>query len=173
MIWSQLKKQVRSLMCEHLCDRVDFHKAVYRNSREGTSDRAWITIDGQEVFEVSSARWVKALGHAESSVALRKPDADPQMHRGLVDAVVEDAGSENTGLLGYSLHRYLEAPIAESLQSTNPVIRALAMLDRRTGKRTLARISVSTDEHPLVKQFFELRTAAHGSVSPLTCGPQS
>jgi hypothetical protein len=48
--------------------------------------------------------------------------------------------------------------VAESLQSTNPVMRAFAMIDRRTGKRTLARMTLRPDEHPLVRAFYELRT---------------
>jgi len=158
MKWSQLRKQIRSLICEELRDRVDFHKAVYRKSWESAYDRAWITIDGEEAFALSHGAWSNVWRDAQRSVAQQHPDADWQIQSDLVAAAIKDSGVQHTGLLSESLHRYIEAPIEDSLQSTNPLIRALAMLDRRTGKRTLARITLPHDEHPLARAFYELRT---------------
>lgn len=158
MNWSQLRKQIRSLICEELRDRVDFHKAVYRKSWESVYDRAWITIDGEEAFELSHGEWSNVWRDAKRSVARQHPEADWQTQSELVTTAIKDSGVLHTTFLSESLHRYLEAPIEDSLQSTNPVIRAFAMLDRRTGKRTLARITLADDEHPLVRAFHELRT---------------
>lgn len=164
MNWSQLRKQIRQLICEELRSRVDFHKAVYRKSWESVYDRAWITIDGEEAFELSHGAWSKVWRDAKHTVTRQHPGADWQTERKLVAAAIKDSGVEHTGFLSRSLHRYLESPIAESLQSPNPVIRAFALIDRRTGQRTLSRISLSADEHPLVKAFYELRTGnTHGS----------
>ena len=158
MNWSQLRKQMRSLTCDELRDRVDFHKAVYRKSWESVYDRAWITIDGEEAFELSHGAWSNVWRTAKFTVARQHPNADWQTQRGLVTAFLKDSGVQHTAFLCESLHRYLEAPIEDSLLSTNPVIRAFAMIDRRTGKRTLARITLGNEEHPLVRTFYELRT---------------
>jgi hypothetical protein len=40
-------------------------------------------------------------------------------------------------------------------------VQALAMFDRRVGKRRLAKMSVE-NEHPLVRKFYELRCQAEG-----------
>jgi hypothetical protein len=158
MNWSQLRKQIRSLICDELRDRVDFHKAVYRKSWESAYDRAWIAIDGEEAFELSHGAWSNVWRNAKQAVAQQYRGADSRTERTLVAAAIERSGVEHTDFLSKSLHRYLEAPILELLQSTNPVIRAFAMLDRRTGRRTLARITLSPDEHPLVRTFYDLRT---------------
>jgi hypothetical protein len=56
-----------------------------------------------------------------------------------------------------SLRVYLDISITEALQSENPFIKALAIVDRRVGKRTLERMNPAGAEHSLVKSFYELR----------------
>jgi len=48
-----------------------------------------------------------------------------------------------------------------SLCSTNPLIKSLAMLDSRTGKRRLEKLDLLA-EHPMVHFFFKLRCEAEG-----------
>ena len=51
--------------------------------------------------------------------------------------------------------------IQESINSTNPLIRMFAVLDRRIGKRTLAKISDTINEQPeWLRQFYNLRFEA-------------
>src|SRR6476660_2544832 len=122
MIWSHLTKQLRSLICEALRARVDSPKATYRKACESAYDRAWITIDGKEAFQLSHGEWTRVLRDAKQAVAAEHPEADAQTQRAHVAAAVEESGVEHTGFLGESLHRYLETPVAESLQSANPII---------------------------------------------------
>src|SRR4051812_6401642 len=49
-----------------------------------------------------------------------------------------------------ALRDYPGLSMADALASPNPLIRALAMLDRRVGQRTLAKIKLPSDEHPLI-----------------------
>jgi len=42
------------------------------------------------------------------------------------------------------------------------LIRAFAMLDSRLGKRRLRTLRLANDEHPLVRQFYDLRCEAEG-----------
>jgi len=48
-------------------------------------------------------------------------------------------------------------PIEEALQSANPFIKAFALIDRRTGNRTIEKLQISDSEHTLVKVFYNLR----------------
>jgi len=55
---------------------------------------------------------------------------------------------------------FLKTPIMEALYSDNYMIRILAIVDRRIGKRTLQKLKKSGDYQSLpswVKQFYELR----------------
>src|SRR5215831_14344953 len=114
MNWSQLRKQIRTLICDELRDRVNFHKAVYRKSWESAYDRAWITIDGEEAFELSHGAWSNAWRDARRTVEEQHPNAAWEVQRDLVATAVKDSGVEPTAFLSQSLHRYLEAPISES-----------------------------------------------------------
>ena len=56
--------------------------------------------------------------------------------------------------------RYLDLPIADALQSDDPLVRLFAILDRRAGSRTLQRISDSGEylSYPdWLRQFYLLR----------------
>lgn len=52
--------------------------------------------------------------------------------------------------------------INEMLVSGNAIVRALSLLDSRLGKRRLSALQIHDDEHPLVRQFYDLRCEAEG-----------
>jgi hypothetical protein len=56
----------------------------------------------------------------------------------------------------------LSLSVDRMLESDNAVLRALAMLDGRLGKRRLRAMRLRDDEHPLVRQFFMLRCESEG-----------
>jgi len=47
-------------------------------------------------------------------------------------------------------------PLSEALESSNPIIKAFALIDRRVGKRTIDKIEISDSEYTPVKAFYEL-----------------
>ena len=60
-----------------------------------------------------------------------------------------------------ALGAYRNKDIQESINSTNPLVRMFAVLDRRIGKRTLAKISDTINEQPeWLRQFYNLRFEA-------------
>jgi hypothetical protein len=59
--------------------------------------------------------------------------------------------------LGDAMRAYLDMSVTQALESENPFIRALAIVDRRVGVRSLHAISVDEQDHPLVKAFYRLR----------------
>lgn len=53
---------------------------------------------------------------------------------------------------------FLDLPIEAALGSDDPIIRILAILDRRVGRRTLQKIrQQAPDLPPWVRQFYDLR----------------
>jgi len=57
--------------------------------------------------------------------------------------------------------RFLNSSIEESLNSDNSIVKALALIDRRVGKRTLNTLKESiNDESELVRYFYRLRCEA-------------
>ena len=59
------------------------------------------------------------------------------------------------------LEAYLSIAIDDALASPSPLLRALAVCDRRVGKRRLRSLD-TTDEHPLVRELFVARCACEG-----------
>lgn len=59
-----------------------------------------------------------------------------------------------------ALFDYLGLRLEDALTSSNVVIRALAMLDRRLGRRRFEKLRKQPDDHPLVRGFYELRGEA-------------
>jgi hypothetical protein len=51
-------------------------------------------------------------------------------------------------------------PIGTAQQSDNPFIRALSIVDKRTGKRALQAMSITVEDHSLVQAFYFLRTGS-------------
>jgi hypothetical protein len=61
-----------------------------------------------------------------------------------------------------ALREYITLSIDDALQSSNSLIQAVAMFDRRLGKRRLQKMTENPPEHPLVNAFFRLRCEAEG-----------
>ena len=70
-----------------------------------------------------------------------------------------------------ALEAYRNQDIQESIYSINPIVRMFAILDRRVGKRTLAKIKNEVAASPdWVKQFYSLRCEAEGIAKPYGVG---
>jgi hypothetical protein len=50
--------------------------------------------------------------------------------------------------------------VGEALKSSDPLVKAFSLVDRRVGERTLEKLEISDAEHTLVKAFYELRRGA-------------
>lgn len=147
MQWSKLKSRVKENISPDLKDRIDFHLTSYRKSHDG-ADKVWITIDGERVFccqhysyEFGQREllWFENKNLEEAKNALN----DKEIHK--------------PKEFGDAMRIYLDLPIEEALQSLNPFIKAFALVDRRTGKRTFKKLVIADSEHTIVKAFYNLR----------------
>lgn len=172
MQWSKLKQRVEERFADSLHRRVEVHSTRYY-SGEG---RGWITVDKQEVVDMSSARVAIESGR----IATEEPDAAR-----VAESMIAPKGTQwyasrsyaqvlrrqDIVLSQYEFHHFLwdslSLSIEDALTSEHYLIRALAMLDRRLGKRRLRALQLSEDEHPLVKQCYALRCEAEGITLPV------
>ncbi len=149
MQWSKLKTRAKDFICPELQDRIDFHLTSYRESHDG-ADKVWITIDGQRVF--SCKHYPYELAEAEAYYGglrgeqVKESLREKEIHR------PKDFGD--------AIRAYLDMPISQALESSDPLVKAFALVDRRTGKRTLEKLEISDAEHTLVKAFYALRLAS-------------
>ena len=149
MQWSKLKSRVKSFICPELKDRIDFHLTSYRESHDG-ADKVWITVDGQRVL--SCKHYPREWAEAEAYYGGLRGEQ--------VTDLLKAREIHGPGDFGNAMRAYLSLPVGEALKSSDPLVRAFALVDRRVGKRTLEKLEISDVEHTLVKAFYELRRGA-------------
>lgn len=173
MQWSKLKQLIESRFADSLSGRLQVHLTRYRWTRD-EDGRIWFTLDKIEV--ASMGCWSFHNQHFPLAQAIRESDRatdyrDPAQRTGFSRASEEatqilhqrNVFSEENVLT--ALREYLQLPIDAAVSSNNVLIQALAMLDRRVGKRRLRFIGAYGVTHPLVRQFLQIRFAAEGLTS--------
>lgn len=122
MQWSKL----RALFLEHLAGelrgRIDVHSAAYKSG-----GRTWISFDGEEIACVQAPGFTRQVFRHSSCADL---------HHG------------QTLELGNAIYVVVHSSIEECLASDNPLVRAVAILDRRCGKRRIDEYVSSTQLRP-------------------------
>ncbi len=139
--WSRLKKMLESRFCEAFTGRVQIHTARYTNDQE--VGRMWLVLDKQQIFSVgdqpkgSRPTWYLEKG-----------------------CVYFNSWWGRSHLEGFLLP-YLNLSIEEALASPHDLIKALAMFDKRVGKRRLQALAAEMETETLpVKHFYALRCEA-------------
>jgi hypothetical protein len=168
MQWSKLKKQVESRFASSMAGRVELRTTNYRHTHD-SEGRGWITIDKEEVHNFCTFKfWIEqnALLEGIRSANNVTNYRDPAQRAGYyhayeqAEAILDQRGVRSQGWFEESLRDYLSLTLEEGLASTNFLHRALAVIDKRLGKRRLKVLQLSPGEHPLVSRFLELRRAA-------------
>lgn len=169
MPWHQLAVSLRDRLAPSLRGRVKFHQARYRYTREEVG-RVWLTVDGREVIQFDSSTYIRR--RAELSATLRAAlPGGPEPVPGSAEYDAADASAvaqlREAGLYDdycalADLEAYLSLAIEDALSSPGPLMRALAVVDRRVGKRRLRAMAPLRHEHPLVQELYALRCAAEG-----------
>ena len=147
MQWSQLKKRIEAHFAESVKDRIKIGSTSYRHAGD-EEGRGWIEIDGQEVINMCSQKF-----NIEYYPRGRDEGYDKVQHE------LNEQNLFSQWNWHKALFSYLNLSIENIRKSTNPLIRALGMLDARLGKRSLHKINVDS-EHDLVKRLYFVRCDA-------------
>jgi hypothetical protein len=165
MQWSRLRSTLEARFAPALQGRVRLHQARYRHAHEELG-RVWVAVDGEErAAFATGARWRHVREAADRLMDEREAWGSPAAYEQAVADAAEAA--RQTGVHGdedvlHELEAYLSLPIDAALASESPLLRALAVLDARVGKRRLRVLAAAPDEHPLVVALLRLRCDAEG-----------
>jgi hypothetical protein len=166
MRWSQLKHQVEARFAPALQGRVQVWAAVYRKPAT-TDGRGWITLDGEQIHSMADT----------PSDAARQALADAIDVAEAAEPGSPESDWTRQGGLFFTYGDFLDAlecclssGIDDLLDSQWPLNRALAMLDRRLGKRRFLRLARMEREHPLVQRLYRIRAEAERWPSALDAG---
>jgi hypothetical protein len=166
MQWSKIKKRVTDLICDSLKGRIDFHLTSYRKDYQSSKvrgpdgstnqwlGRAWVTVDGKEILSFSGKSGGLLWGERKE---MSKPSEGWESSR----LAYENKGPEDRQELYEVIKEYPSLSIDDALESPRILARGLALVDRRLGKRRLAK-PPSEDEHDFVKLMYKLRCEAEG-----------
>jgi len=190
MRWSKLKKQLEDFICPSLKGRVEFWVTNYRKAHDQMG-RAYITVDGREVINMCTLKKEVEIYRAEREIKerdnivfdeydfeqdemselLRKIGYSEEMiseiaRNRAINDMAEKKVEEKGIFAQYDFFEaakvFLNSPIEESLKSDNPIIKSLALIDKRVGKRTLNMLkeTMKDEQSELVKYFYRLRCEA-------------
>ncbi|MFP3918259.1 hypothetical protein U5N28_10670 [Lysinibacillus telephonicus] len=164
--WSKAKKHLKSFICDSLQSRIDFQVINYRRAHDQLG-RAVITVDKIEKLSMCTITAEREEFRRTWDKRIEMEDFDfddVEMNRSLQDQSHEQLKKD--GIYGQydffdALEKYFNAPIKDSLKSTDILIKILCLLDRRVGKRTLLKMKETIlTEHVLVQDFYKLRCEA-------------
>lgn len=181
--WKHTKKLLeQEFLCEKLRGHITYQLTEYR-SAEWAQCRFAILHDGQEIFEAKLSGSMMApyyrfnYAYRQRVTDLLRKELGIENNTGIQDNIDTAthklldmlgkaegfyAGIVNVSDVLEAIGIYLSSDIQKSLSSDNPFIRILAVMDRRTGKRTLEEMAdPSWGEIPKwAKKFYRLRFEA-------------
>jgi hypothetical protein len=158
MRWSKLKKLVEDSFAESVRGRVHVYSTRYQCS----CGRGWITVDGEELAELNteiSGRKYQAIYHETTKTECARHPAIPDEER-TGDNLVEP-GEFSRFDLHEACWEYIHSSVNSSLDSENPLIVSLAVLNGKVGKTRLRKLRTQK-LHPLTKALLGVRMKAEG-----------
>lgn len=171
MRWSHLQHTLHSFLADSVRPHVGFYSTRYGPGMSGLQDRAWITWDQQEIASFATSRWwrrydsvvrqLRTINHC-TNVSDPSQREDYYLAADQAQMILDQEGIFSRRAFHAALHEYLSLSIEAAVASPNPIIRAIAMFDRRLGKRRLRQFAEIDFEHPLVKHCYQLRCEAEG-----------
>lgn len=158
MRWSKVKKLVEESFAQSVQRRVQLHTTHYGGCNCG---HAWVTIDGIMHADFStrlSGDIYRAVYHETTNTDCATHPAVPVGER-TPGKLVED-GEFSRFDLHEACWSYLHQSLKDSLESDNPLVKSLAILNAKVGKGRLAKLKADEQMHPLPKSFLKFRMEA-------------
>ena len=151
--WAQIRRILeQDLLCEPLKGRVRYFATRYRNAHDNIG-RVCILVDGKEVINMTF--FVEDERYAQTHERIKnEPDKSFQDVYTQVYKDFADKGLYYPGDFGFALDEFLSLDIGEALKSDNLLVRMMAIMDRRVGKRTLEKIKPDISDLPEWLQYF-------------------
>jgi len=146
-------------ICASLKGRIQYFVTRYRGAHDQTG-RIAIRLDGKEIFKSDyfdlSAKqydiWSEITANTEEKANYE-----------LINTYVQNQGGIDQYTFYQAFHAYHNSSIDESLQSPYPLVRLLAILDKRVGKRRLQKLMSEVEAQPeWLQPFYRLRMEADG-----------
>lgn len=161
MQWSQLKKQIQARFAISVAANIDLNQTRYRHSHDQEGE-FWISVCGSRIFSAGSLSYLRSLG--KLTAKNRANGYSPGQAYTIAWPVMDASGLFLLEQMNKDLFSSLSMTVEHMLEHKNPVIRALAIIDTRYGKRRLASMDL-VGEHQLIQTLYNLRCNVEGIVA--------
>jgi hypothetical protein len=159
MQWSKRKKHVESFLSESVIGRLELRSTHYRGTHD-EEGRGYITFDKEEIWSMCTLSFYSIEYERIDEMASREGIA-PYEAQKIAHEELAAEGKFNQYTFYESLDEYCNNSIEQSLESDNLLIRCLAMLDSRLGKRRIKNLDVSNESEKVV-EFIKIRCECEG-----------
>lgn len=156
--WGSIRKKLeKEYICDSLKGRIQYFITRYHKAGFDKEGRVAIRFDGKEI--VKSSFFMREVIRYDIWKS-NEPDWNTTMKE------VHKAGGFDVECFYAAFKFYQNHSIAESLYSDDPLIRLLAVLDKRVGKRTLKELVSKIETQPeWLQRIYNLRLEAEGILS--------
>ncbi len=152
MPWTKTRHILENdFICDSLKGRIRYFATRYRNAHDSTG-RVCILVDRQEVLSmpfqnenIVYAEAHKRLDESQKTLFQLSMEITQEFHQN---------GKFRPYDFGNAVDIYLSQTIEISLRSNDLLVRMLAVLDRRVGKRTLQKMKAEIPTSPEWLQYF-------------------
>lgn len=159
--WSKIKKKLDSMLCPALSGRITYHVTQYTDAHDDHG-KAVIRVDGNDIFIASDLGVKDSRFMGTDEMQNLYADVYCEGYQEQVEYLEAHGIYEEYGFFR-EVFGFLRRPLHESLSSASILRNILALLDRRTGKRTLKKIQDAMENrHAAVQYFYRLRCQAEG-----------
>ena len=155
------------MVCEKLSSRVSINMTHYRAVHEPET-RVWVTLDKEEILSISKLDYIIKYSVLSSEIS-KLNDYDRKLRTVTNDfyKVYPQAKRILNSQMKYSeyefliaLEEYINEPIESLLISDDDIKKALAMFDKRFGRRRIIDYEITSGSPELVKLFYRIRCGA-------------
>jgi hypothetical protein len=150
--WSKTRHMLENdFLCDSLKGRVRYFATRYHHAHD-EKGRICVLVDNQEVVNMPFQNENKIYTDAYE----RFEDCDKSLFQVTEEVIQEyhERGDFRPYDFGRSVDAYLGQSIHDSLNSEDLLVKMLAILDRRIGKRTLQKIKITVSAMPEWLQYF-------------------
>ncbi|MGE7625221.1 SF0329 family protein [Viridibacillus sp. NPDC096237] len=148
MSFTKLKSAVESFLCEPLQGKIELQSASNNYSHDDRP-HIWLTLNKDEIFSSADLSYINEQLQDQYNSDILATEVDITQQDNITNLHLYEA-----------LTQYPQLSIADALASTNPIIRAYALLDRRVGKRKLKNMPAS--QPSFERKFYQIRCDAEG-----------
>lgn len=161
MMLSKIKSKIENKFDPKLKVRIQIYTTSYgyQYDVKDLYNRGWITVDGKEVVNFSTPDAFFMNGTDYHYTTPTKFAYGKEITFDRTQDKLSEKGEFSKFDLSYCCYAFLDMNIDEAINHESPIIKSLAILDKRLGKRRLFKL-VEQDLHPLEKFFLDLRLGA-------------